>query len=192
MCQLVYRYSMGNNHTTRFAQEKCGAVVGSGLAVSAQYCHGALKYTAPRGTYTLGAPGLSTWPDGLGPEDVRVAKIECGTGHSNPNRYYCPGDGKKYVVPEGYETHGETSNTRYGYHDCTNCRFYCTQGVRFETGKGYFSVGGDDSCTNHNARQECGGCVEQPLKDVWLSEGLSRWYCNGGACTSRIQLTHSA
>ena len=21
--------------------------------------------------------------------------------------------------------------------------------------------------------------MEQPLRDVWLTEGLSRWYCNG-------------
>ena len=171
----------GNNYTTRFAQEKCGAVV--------NYCHGGLKYTAPRGTYTVGAPGLTSWPDGLGPEDVRVAKMECGTGHADPNRYYCPGDGKKYVVPEGYETHGETNYTRYGFHDCTNCRFYCTHGVRYVTGKGYYSVGGTD-CSNHNARRECGGCVEQPLKEVWLTEGLSRWYCNGDGIRRQVPAQH--
>ena len=173
----------GNNHTTRFAQEKCGAVV--------NYCHGGLKYKAPAGTYTVGAPGLTTWPDGLGPEDVRVAKIECGTGHGpiEANRYYCPGDGKKYIVPEGYETHGETNYTRYGYHDCTNCRFYCTRGVQYVTGKGYYSVGGTE-CNNHNARRECGGCVEQPLRDVWLTEGLSRWYCNGDGIRRQVPAQH--
>jgi hypothetical protein len=70
------------------------------------------------------------------------------------------------------------ATTRHGYRDSPSCRFYCTAGVRYETGLGYYAVGGDD-CTNHNARAECGGCVEQPLKDVWLSEGLSRWFCNG-------------
>jgi hypothetical protein len=94
----------GHNYTTRSAQEKCGAVQPTGAY---HYCHGGRRYTAPRGYHTLGGPGLTAWPGGLGPADVRAAMADCGTATPPGNGYYCPGDGVKYVVPEGYETVGD-------------------------------------------------------------------------------------